>query len=316
MVVGAQELGRPKPDRAAGPSRLASLRTQRPVGARPKKENTPDSLYKFDIYMQSLLRATLAFSLLFSLSIVTIKAQSNPKPKQTKVWCFEITNNIPSDQAYLLKEIKHNKKGQITSEKTYKKGQKTVSEERFEYPSKNSCISYLKQANRQDKTEQIYNKSNQLLKRTRYDQEGNVLDLLILKYNKKGEKSSEEYFNEAEQLVYSIQYHFDPYRLLKKAFHRDATGKEKYITATKVSQTGQPLNYNQYKSDGPVLRKALYKYDSKGHLLEIVNFKGAKIVTLKTVHTYNEQGLIEKTWVYAGPTLKLVEHSKYSYTFY
>ena len=146
--------------------------------------------------MQPFLRAILAFLPLFSLSIVTIQAQSNPKPKQVKVWCFEITNNIPSDQAYLLKEIKYNKKGQITSEKTYKKGQKTVSEQRFEYPSKNSCISYLKHANRQDKTEEIYTKTHQLLKRTRYDQEGNVLDRLIIKYNEKGEKSSEKYFIE------------------------------------------------------------------------------------------------------------------------
>lgn len=258
----------------------------------------------------------MAFFLLFSISTFTIQAQGNFKPKQTKVWFFEITNNIPSDKGYLLKEKTHNKKGQITVEKTYKKGQKTVSEQRFEYPSKNSCISYLKHANRQDKTEQVYNKSNQLLKRTRYDQEGNVLDRLILNYTNKGKKLSEKYFDGSEQLVYSIQYYFDPYRQLKKAFHKDAKGKEKYIAATKVSQTGLPLEYNQYKSDGPVLRKALYKHDSKGRLLETVHFKGDKIVSLKTVHSYNTQGLIEKTWVYAGPKLKLVEYTKHSYTFY
>lgn len=240
--------------------------------------------------------------------------QQNLTLKTATCWTSPIVDNKPQKDAYKSSVTQYNDAGLKISTTDYRSDGNVANVYHYEYKD-NQQHSYVSNSDgSRTKTQtETYNENGRLTTRLRLDADQSQLDLLKLEYNK-GQKKLEEYFDQNNEQVYSIQYIYNPEQGAIRESYTNHKNKESYMAAIDLDTKAVPIAYTQYKTSGPLVKSIAYKRDGEGRVLQKETFLPNKKLQLKEVYEYTEDSMTHS--VFAGEEQRLVEHVVYKYVYY
>jgi hypothetical protein len=258
---------------------------------------------------------TVLAGICFVFQSNVICAQSKTEVLKTETcWSYTIENNLPATSGSISMKIEYDDQGKKTKETNYKKDGSITSEYFFDY-SENARETYWKLSDGtkvKSKTER-YNDDGQLLECLQYSTEGKLHDKIKMTYLS-GEKTKEVYFNESNEIIYTVDYIHNKEKKTIRELYTTPKGDERKDGAVSLDSSGLPESYKKYAATGPLIQEVKYTRDEDGRVLVKETYAADKSLESKEVFEYTENA--KHYSIYAEEGTKLYEHVIYKYNYY
>jgi antitoxin component YwqK of YwqJK toxin-antitoxin module len=259
---------------------------------------------------------TVLAGICFFFQSNTIFAQSKTEILKTETcWSYGIENNAPTTNGHISRQVEYNNQGRKTKETTYNKDGSIAYEYLFNY-SANARETYweLSDGTKIKSETETYNDAGQLLERIRYHTDGQLQDRITVTYEN-GEKSKEIYFNQSNEITYSVNYAYGKGTKTIRESYTNSKGEKERNGATNLDENGLPKWYKEYEATGPLICAIEYKRDEEGRILDKITYAAdEETIKSKEVFEYTENAKHCSIYVKGGT--KLLEHVVCKYNYY
>lgn len=275
-------------------------------------------MFKYLVFLLSFCFLNTASAQLAFLKKLRVKHEESQISCQTR-WDYSISESGKPGMRYRAAVRRYNESGKPSSWIRFDEdGNPQI---KYGYRYKDTSVKrvwYTAAGEMRSDYVEEYNAQQQLVRYTRFNKSGAILDRRSFEYDEQGRKIREEYFNGNLRPIFVNTFVYDDKRFVVKEYYNDLQTKEEYVAIIQHDINWTPTSYTRYKTSGPVDQKVVYLQDREGRIVGTETYKEGTSLSSRSSYTYNRQGMLDSfsLFIIENGEEKLVERSEYEYEYF